>query len=56
MSVAVQIIADKPRMRCGVARIDMARLGERMRGFSGTLVSTNLTDAERARLLETFGS
>jgi uncharacterized membrane protein len=34
------------------ANID--RLGERMRGVHGTLIATNLTDAERSTLLETF--
>lgn len=34
---------------------NLDRLGERFRGFDTTLVSTNLTDAERATLLETFG-
>jgi uncharacterized membrane protein len=34
---------------------DLDRLGERFRGMNKTLVSTNLTDAERATLLETFG-
>ncbi|WP_296607172.1 DUF1269 domain-containing protein, partial [Nocardioides sp.] len=31
------------------------QLGERFRGREATLVSTNLTEAERATLLETFG-
>jgi uncharacterized membrane protein len=31
------------------------RLGERFRGMSKTLVHTNLTEAERETLLETFG-
>jgi uncharacterized membrane protein len=31
------------------------QLGERFRGREATLISTNLTDAERATLLETFG-
>jgi uncharacterized membrane protein len=31
------------------------RLGDRMRGMHSTLLSTNLTDAERSVLLETFG-
>ena len=34
---------------------DMDRLGERMHGLHSTLVATNLTDAERSLLLETFG-
>ena len=34
---------------------DLDRLGERFRGGKGTLISTNLTEAERATLLETFG-
>ncbi|UJP39076.1 DUF1269 domain-containing protein [Cellulomonas palmilytica] len=35
---------------------DMDRLGERLRQLqSSTLVATNLTDAERSLLLETFG-
>ena len=34
---------------------NLDRLGERLRGVDKTLVSTNLTDAERATLLETFG-
>jgi len=34
---------------------DLDRLGERFRGWDGTLVSTNLTDEERSLLLETFG-
>ena len=32
------------------------RLGERFHGREATLISTNLTEAERATLLETFGS
>lgn len=31
------------------------RLGERFRGFDKTLISTNLTEAERQTLEETFG-
>ena len=34
---------------------DMDRLGERMHGLHSTLVATNLTDAERSLLMETFG-
>lgn len=34
---------------------DLDRLGDRMRGMKSTLVATNLTDAEREVLLETFG-
>jgi uncharacterized membrane protein len=34
---------------------DLDRLGERFRGMHSTLVATNLTDAERRVLLETFG-
>jgi uncharacterized membrane protein len=34
---------------------DLDRLGERFRGMNSTLVATNLTDAERKVLLETFG-
>ena len=34
---------------------DLDRLGDRMRGMHSTLVATNLTDAERGELLETFG-
>ncbi|ROS75412.1 DUF1269 domain-containing protein [Cellulomonas sp. PhB143] len=34
---------------------DLDRVGERFHGFQGTLVATNLTPAERATLLETFG-
>ncbi|GAB1693622.1 DUF1269 domain-containing protein [Krasilnikovia sp. M28-CT-15] len=34
---------------------DLDRLGERMRGWHSTLIATNLTDAERETLLETFG-
>jgi uncharacterized membrane protein len=34
---------------------DVDRLGERMRGLHTTLIATNLTDAERKVLLETFG-
>ncbi len=34
---------------------DQDRLGERMHGLHSTLVATNLTDAERSTLLETFG-
>jgi uncharacterized membrane protein len=34
---------------------DMDRLGERFRGRDSKLISTNLTDAEREVLLETFG-
>lgn len=32
------------------------QLGERFHGRDATLISTNLTEAERATLLETFGS
>lgn len=35
--------------------IDPDRLGERFHGVKATLVSTNLTEAERSALLETFG-
>ncbi|HEY6596365.1 MAG TPA: DUF1269 domain-containing protein [Asanoa sp.] len=34
---------------------DLDRLGERFHGMHSTLVATNLTDAERSVLLETFG-
>jgi uncharacterized membrane protein len=34
---------------------DLDRLGERFRGMDKTLVHTNLTEAERGTLLETFG-
>lgn len=34
---------------------DLDRLGERMRGEHARLVDTNLTDAERSLLMETFG-
>jgi uncharacterized membrane protein len=34
---------------------DLDRLGERFRGMRSTLIATNLTDAERGVLLETFG-
>lgn len=34
---------------------DLDRLGERFRGRDGHLISTNLTEAERETLLETFG-
>ena len=34
---------------------NMDRLGERMHGLHSTLVETNLTDAEKSLLLETFG-
>jgi uncharacterized membrane protein len=34
---------------------DLDRLGERFHGRDSKLISTNLTDAERATLLETFG-
>jgi uncharacterized membrane protein len=34
---------------------DMDRLGERFRGHDSKLISTNLTEAERDVLLETFG-
>jgi uncharacterized membrane protein len=34
---------------------DLDRLGERFRGQSKKLIATNLTEAERAVLLETFG-
>ncbi|WP_315097834.1 DUF1269 domain-containing protein [uncultured Cellulomonas sp.] len=43
-------------MLCAVTEdADTDRLGERFRGLHSTLVATNLTDAERALLLETFG-
>ena len=35
---------------------DLDRLGERFRGVHTRLISSNLTDAERAALLETFGN
>jgi uncharacterized membrane protein len=35
---------------------NLDRLGERFRGMRMTLVQTNLTEAERELLLETFGS
>jgi len=34
---------------------NLDRLGERFRGMDSTLIHTNLTDAERETLLETFG-
>jgi uncharacterized membrane protein len=34
---------------------NLDRLGERFHGLHSTLVATNLTDAERSALLETFG-
>lgn len=34
---------------------DLDRLGERFHGMSSKLIATNLTDAERQLLLETFG-
>jgi uncharacterized membrane protein len=34
---------------------NLDKLGERFAGFDKKLISTNLTDAERATLLETFG-
>jgi uncharacterized membrane protein len=34
---------------------NLDRLGERMAGMHSTLVATNLTEAERSTLLETFG-
>lgn len=34
---------------------DLDRLGERFHGRDATLIRTNLTDAERGTLLETFG-
>ena len=34
---------------------NLDRLGERFRGTNHKLIGTNLTDAERATLLETFG-
>jgi uncharacterized membrane protein len=34
---------------------DLDRLGERFHGGNGKLISTNLTEAERETLLETFG-
>jgi uncharacterized membrane protein len=34
---------------------NLDRLGERMSGMHSTLVATNLTEAERSVLLETFG-
>lgn len=35
-------------------RGDLDRLGERMRGVTGRLLETNLTEAERSTLRETF--
>ncbi|SKC62136.1 DUF1269 domain-containing protein [Krasilnikoviella flava] len=35
---------------------DTDRVGERFHGMHATLIATNLTDAERAALLETFGA
>jgi uncharacterized membrane protein len=34
---------------------DLDRLGERFHGRDSTLITTNLTEAERSTLLETFG-
>ncbi len=34
---------------------NLDRLGDRFRGREATLISTNLTEAERSTLLETFG-
>ena len=35
---------------------DLDRVGERFHGMHSKLIATNLTDAERRVLLETFGS
>ncbi|MEU2198544.1 DUF1269 domain-containing protein [Isoptericola sp. NPDC019482] len=35
---------------------DVDRVGERFQGLHARLIATNLTEAERATLLETFGS
>jgi uncharacterized membrane protein len=35
---------------------DLDRLGERFHGMNSTLIATNLTEGERAILLETFGN
>ena len=35
---------------------DTDRVGERFNGLHATLIATNLTDAERSTLLQTFGS
>jgi uncharacterized membrane protein len=35
---------------------NLDRLGERFHGLHSTLVATNLTEAERSTLMETFGS
>ena len=35
---------------------DLNRVGERFRGMHSLLIDTNLTDSERGRLLDTFGT
>ncbi|NUU18869.1 DUF1269 domain-containing protein [Cellulomonas humilata] len=49
-------ITEGTSLLCAVTEnADMDRLGERFHGLHSTLVATNLTDAERSLLLETFG-
>ncbi|KQT02598.1 DUF1269 domain-containing protein [Cellulomonas sp. Leaf395] len=49
-------ITEGTSLLCAVTEgADMDRLGERMHGLHSTLVATNLTDAEKSLLKETFG-
>jgi len=50
-----QIVPGTSALFVVTEQIDPDRLGERLHGVKATLVSTNLTDGERAILLETFG-
>ena len=49
-------VTEGTSMLCAVTEdADLDRLGERFHGLHSTLVATNLTDAERSALMETFG-
>jgi uncharacterized membrane protein len=50
-----QITAGTSLLCAVTENADMDRLGERLHGLHSTLVATNLTEAERSLLLETFG-
>ncbi|CAM3428929.1 DUF1269 domain-containing protein [Isoptericola cucumis] len=50
-----QIVPGTSALFLVTEQIDPDRLAERFHGVQATLVSTNLTDAERRTLLDTFG-
>ena len=54
-SIRTEVVEGTSALFLVTDNADLDRLGERIHGVDKTLVSTNLTEAERATLLETFG-